>query len=133
MPDIYQVLREKEAAIERVRREIEALRLVCRLMDSEDDTTTNASESGIEGEEKVDVISPVGERDESLARIRERLVKARESKVSGTNILLQFREVAVGTSRTLLKRVLDMRLLEREPQRKTIQNIAERLDRSNAA
>lgn len=42
MKDIYQVLREKELAIARVRQEVEALRF-CVPMLADDDATVNAS------------------------------------------------------------------------------------------
>jgi hypothetical protein len=133
---VYEVLREKEIAIERVRREIEALRSVCHLLCDEGDSTSDAFESGVERKEKSDVLRPANERGDAVARIRARLVDTRPKSVkkgSGSSVLLQFRQVALGASRTFLRRVLDSPLLEHEPQRKAFRDLFERLARSNAA
>lgn len=135
MQDVYEVLREKEIAIERVRREIEALRLALPLLNDEGDSTTNTLESGI-SEEKAEVFSPAGESEDALARIRGRFVETGQKGIkegTGRRVLLQFKDIALSVSRTFLKRVLGSPLLEREPQRKTIHHLSEQLERSNAA
>lgn len=135
MRDVYEVLREKETAIERVRREIEALRVVLHMLNDEGDSTPNTLKSSIR-EEKADVVSPVGESEDALARIRLRFVDAGQKgikKKTGRSILLQLKEIAVSRIAPFLKRVLDSPLFEREPQRKTIRHLSERLERSNAA
>ena len=43
MRDLYQVLREKESEILRIRQEIEALRAIIPLLDDSDDTMHGAS------------------------------------------------------------------------------------------
>jgi hypothetical protein len=43
MRDLYQVLREKELEITRIRKEIEALRAIIPLLDDNDDTMHGAS------------------------------------------------------------------------------------------
>jgi len=134
MQDVYEVLREKEIAIERVRREIEAMRSVLHLLNDESDSTPNTLESG--SEEKADVVSSAGESEDALARIRMRFVDAGRKGIKegpGRSVLLQFKDIVLGVLRTFLKRVLDSPLFEREPQRKTIHHVSERLERSNAA
>lgn len=136
MRDVYEVLREKEIAIERVRREIEALRSVCYLLCDEGDSTSHGFESGVERKEESDVLILAKERQDALAQIRARLVDTRPKSIkkgSGSSVLLQFRQVALGASRTFLRRVLDSPLLEREPQRKAFRDLFERLGRSTAA
>ena len=136
MRDVYEVLREKEIAIERVRGELEALRSVCHLLCDERDSTSGAFESGVERKEKSDVLRLANEREYALARIRARLVDTRPKSIkkgSGSSVLIQFRQVAVGASRTFLRRVLDSRLLEHEPQRKAFRDLFERFGRSSAA
>ena len=136
MRDVYEVLREKGIAIERVRREIEALRSVCHLLGDEGDSTSDALESSVERKEQSDMLRPANEREDALARIRARLVDTRTRSIkkrSGSSVLLQFRQVALDASRTFLRRVLDSRLLEHEPQRKAFRDFFERLERSSAA
>ena len=136
MRDVYEVLREKEIAIDRARREIEALRSVCHLLCDEGDSTSRAFESGVEPKEESDVLRLAKEKEEALARIRARLVDTRPKSIkkgNGSRVLLQFRQVALGASRTFLKRVLDSPLLEHEPQRKAFLDLFERLGRSSAA
>ena len=62
MQDVYAVLKQKEIAIERVHREIEALRLVSHIMESEKnfgmDSIRITLESSIAAEEKTQVVSP---------------------------------------------------------------------------
>lgn len=140
--DIYEVLKEKEIALARVRREVEALRLVCTLLCDEGDSTPITLKSAIKLREKREVVRRVDgradERAAALAQIRARFVDAQPQTVqtkieSERGVLLQFREIALGASRTLLKRVRNSRLLEPEFQRKTVQDLFERLRLSNAA
>ena len=121
MQDVYAVLREKETAIERVRREIEALRLVCRIMESERDSRVESIritlEPSIEPEETTHVVSPTVEKKAALEQIRERFVAAPPQEVkkeNGRSVLLQFRQAARNASHTFLKRVRDGRLWDRD-------------------
>jgi hypothetical protein len=122
--DIYELLKEKETALERIRREVEALRLACRLLDDEGGTPY-AFEPGME-EENTDgsLLSGPGIVDEGRKGFEER---------SGRSVFLQFTRFALDASRTFWKRVLESRLLEREPQRNAIRDLFERFGRSNAA
>lgn len=111
MQDIYEVLRAKEAELQRVRQEVEALRLACPLLLDEPDSMPLTN---------VDVWSS-DEGADSLALIRAQLV-AQQSGFTNTSeksVLLKFRQVARDASRSLLKRVRDSRLLETEFHRKT--------------
>ena len=139
MQDVYTVLREKETAIERVRREIEALRLVCHMMQSENDSRVDSIritlESSIEPEEeeKTNGVSLTDEKKAALEQIRERFEEAPRKegeKENGTSVLLQFREAARNASHTFLKRVRDRRLGEPETERKGIRNFFERFGRA---
>jgi hypothetical protein len=142
---VYEVLREKEIAIERLRQEIEALRVVCQILHGEDDSAPSASESGGEGpivelanvrpEGKADVLRRADEMEVSLARIRERLGSAQRNSVrSGyASALLQFREAALNASRAFLHRVRTFRSWEGESQRKSMRDLFDRTGRSNAA
>ncbi len=125
MRNIYELLKEKETAVERVHREVEALRLACRLLHDEGELTPYAFEPGIE-EENSDgsLLSGPGIVDSGGKGIEE---------PSGRSVILQFTRVVRGASRTFLKRVLESRLSEREPQRNAIRDLFERLGRSNAA
>ena len=69
MPDLCQLLREKEIAIERVRREIEALRLVSNLLYDEGDFTPNTLDSGLAREKASGVLRLVDERGESFIAV----------------------------------------------------------------
>ena len=136
MRDVHHVLREKEVVLKQVRREIEALRLVCNLLYDEGDFTPNILESGLEREEESDVFRLVEEREDALARIRERPVDTPPRNIkkgSGRSVLLQFRQVALDASRMFLRRVLDSSLLGHDPQRKSIRDLYERLGRFGAA
>jgi len=146
VPHVYEVLKEKESAIEQLRQEIKALRLVCQILHDEGDSDPRTFESGIkppdiepEGIERIqkaDVVRPADEREASLARIRARLDDARGKNAhtgGGRSALLRFRQAALGASRAFLKRILDSRSPEREPQQKTIRNFFERFGRPNAA
>ena len=139
MQDVYAVLREKETAIERVRREIEALRLVCHMMESEKDSRVESIritlESSIEPEGKAPVVPP-GEDEEKKAALEEILARFEEEppnelkKENGGSVLLQFRQVARNASQTFLKRVRDRHLWEREAQRNGIRDFFERFGRA---
>ena len=139
MQDVYAVLREKEAGIERVRREIEALRLVCHMMESENDSRVDSIritlESSIEPEEeeKPHEASLTEEKKAALEQIRERFGEAPRkdvTKENGRSVLLQFREAARNASQTLLKRVRDRRLGEPAAERKGIRDFFERFGRA---
>ena len=135
MQAVDAVLRDKEIAIERIRQEIEALRLVCHLLDDEDQATPNTDESDLALDEKVEENALTDKRKESLAQIRERFLYPTESEIkpgSGRNVLLQFRQAALGASRTFVKRVRDGRS-ELEMRWKTFVELFERPERSNAA
>jgi hypothetical protein len=136
MQDVYAVLKEKETAIERVRREIEALRLVCHMMENEKDSPVDSIritlESSIEPEEKTPVVSPDEERKAALEQIRARLLEEPRKgmkKPNGRSVLLQFRQAARNASQTFLKRVRDRRLWEREAQRDGMPDLLERTGR----
>ena len=133
MSHVYEVLKEKEIAVERVRREIEALRLVCQLLEQADSTPV-ACESDSEPEKTAEPAPTVDQRAAALEQIRVRLAEERPV-VTGehTGRLLQFTRTAIRASRTIVNRVPDSPLLERESQRKTIRDLFERLARSNAA
>ena len=137
MRDVHKVLREKKTAIKRVRREIEALRLVCQMMESEKDSPVDSIritlESSVEREEKTDVVSPADERKAALEEIRARLEEAEQKepkKENGRSVLLQCRQAAVNASQTFLKRVRDSRLWERDPQRNSIREFLDRFGRA---
>ena len=137
MRHVYEVLKEKEIAIEQLRREIDALRFVCQMLHSDDDSTPDTSESGgersnVELEEKTGLLRRADEKEVSLARFRVRLDSAQRKSARNGNasVLLQFREAALSASSALLNRV---RSWEGEPQRKTIRYLFERLGRSSAA
>lgn len=136
MQAVDAVLREKEIAIERIRQEVEALRLVCHLLDDEDQSTPNPDESDLALDEKVvEENALTDKREESLAEIRERFLYPTGSEIksaSGRNVLLQFRQAALGASRTFVKRVRDSRS-ELEIRWKTFIELFERPERSNAA
>ena len=136
MRDVRAVLREKKAAIKRIRREIEALRLVCHMMESEKDSRVDSIritlESSIEPEEKTDVASPDEEKKAALEQIRQRFEGAgpKDKKENGGSVLLQCRKAAVNASQTFLKRVRDSRLWERDTQRNSIREFLDRLGRA---
>jgi hypothetical protein len=90
--DIYEVLREKEDAIERIRREVRALRSVTSLLDDKIDARLNVSAPPAAGVEvrtemlsqKVAALSTAApllpdETDDVLGKIRARLVEAAEN------------------------------------------------------
>jgi len=120
MQDIYAVLREKETAMKRVRREIQALRLVCKMLESKKDSGMDSIritlDSSVEGEEKIDGVSPIDEKKVALEQIRAKFVEARQKEIKKENaigFLLRFRQAALNASHTFLKRVGDGRLWER--------------------
>jgi hypothetical protein len=121
LQDIYEVLREKETAIEQVRREIEILRLACPLLADEADSAAMILSTGMESAE--DSNTAVPHSDESAApSIPIRIVAAPASSVANQaekSVLLKFKEVALSASRSLLKRVRDTHLMDPEFQRKT--------------
>lgn len=121
MQDIYEVLREKEAAIEQVRREIEILRLACPLLADEADSAAMILSTGMElGEENNAAVRPSDES--AAASIPIRIVAAPSSGVWNQpekSVLLKLKEVALSTSRSLLKRVRETHLMDPEFQRKT--------------
>jgi hypothetical protein len=148
MRDVYQVLKEKERAIERVRREIEALRLVSHLLADEEDLESNVSASGTGTDGRAGIVSQerkavyrkpsafAGRQLNGLAKTQARAGEAEEKGTrpqSPRNILLQFRRRAVDGSRTLFRRVLNSSLLEYELRRKGLRDLLERLARSPAA
>ncbi|HXJ86734.1 MAG TPA: hypothetical protein VMS18_07960 [Candidatus Binatia bacterium] len=138
VPHVYEVLREKEIAIERLREEIEALRLVCQMVHNEADSTADTFESEIQVTRgnHASAIRPTDDKAATLARIRARLVDPSGESIrnnGGGSALLQFREAALSASRAFLKRVLDSRSAGRAPQRSGIRELFVRFGRSNAA
>ena len=132
MQDIYDVLREKEVALARVRQEVEMLRLACPLLLDEGDSSTLVA--GMQPRERNVVARRSDEVADPLEPIRIQLAAVPAREAIGENeksALLKFREAALGASRKLLKRVRDSRLLESEFQQKTVRDLFERL--SNAA
>ena len=137
MRDVRAVLREKKTAIKRVRREIEALRLVCQMMENEKDSPVDSLritlESSVEPEEKTLVVPPADERKAALEEIRTRFEEAGRTEIkkeNGSSVLLQCRQAAVNASHTFLKRVRDSRLWERDPQRNSIRDFLDRFGRA---
>lgn len=136
MQDVYAVLKKKQTAIKRVRREIEALRLVCHMMESENsraDSIRITMESSMEREEKTHVVSPGEERKAALEQIRARFVEGGRKEIkkeNGRSVLLQCRQAAVNASHTFLRRVRDSRLWERDPQRNSIREFLDRFGRA---
>lgn len=139
MPHFDEVLKEKEVAIEKLRVEIDALRLVCPLLHDDGDFNptfdSGDKTAAIEFGEKAAVVPPADEREACLARIRARLGDHADKSAapSGRNVLLQFRQAALGASRALLKRVPSSRFLNRELQRRTIRSLFEWSGPSSAA
>jgi hypothetical protein len=107
LQDIYEILKEKEAELLRVRHQVEVLRLACPLLLEE-----------WEGEGNVDVTAS-DESAASLAMIRAQLVAPQlvVKKASEKSVLLKFRQVALDASRSLLKRVREGHLLDPEFQK----------------
>jgi len=137
MQDVYAVLKQKEIAIERVHREIEALRLVCRMMESEQRSRVGSIritlQSSTEREEESHLVPATEGRKAALEQIRARLVEGGSKEINkenGRSVLLQFRQAAVNASHTLLKRVRDSRLWERDPQRNSIRDLLDRFGRA---
>lgn len=133
--NVYELLKEKKIAIERLRREIAALRLVVPLLHDEGDFTPGNFESGV-GPEKTNVFPVSDESGGWLDPIRARLLDEEDKgnkEENGRSVPPQFMQTALGASLAFFKRVLDSRLLEREPQRKTVRDLFERLGRTNAA
>lgn len=139
MPHVHEVLSEKEISIDRLRREIDALRLVCDMLHEEGDADPTAFELAIEqseGEGTTESIPLADEKEASLARIRVRFIDGQENNVTTNtepSVPLDSSHSTPGDSRSFLKRVLDIRFLEREPQRKAIRDLFQRFGRSNAA
>ena len=93
MRNVYEVLREKENAIERVRREVEALRSAASLLANQKHARSNIStrpadyqqvstETFSEPKEAVDTVEPLvaDEMEDVLAKIRARLIEAAENE-----------------------------------------------------
>lgn len=115
MRNVYEVLREKEDAIERVRREVEALRSVTPLLvtpllvDKLDARLNVSAPSAARWEARTETVSELGEAlrtvaplladetEDLLAKVRARLVEAAEndSKLSrAKTISRQLRQIA---------------------------------------
>ena len=92
MRDIYEVLREKENSIKRVRREVEALRSVTRLLADETGARSNSPELPVarrelrtgtvtqQGGPSTATPLPANEMDDVLAAIRTRAIEAAEAE-----------------------------------------------------
>lgn len=145
MPQVDEVLKEKQLAIERLTQEIEALRLVCPLLQDDVDFRSNNAEphddssvirlgSGITFEKNPDILGPADERAACVARISSRLGDNSQRNVptGGRNVLLQVGQAALGASRALWKRVLYNRSVEKEPPQGAIRNLFERFGRHAA-
>ena len=136
--DVYEVMREKEIAIAQIRREVEALRLVCQMLEKEGDSIPSTLETSPElkdeHRENSDVVAPDSERQAVLASIRARLADAEptDPPKESRSVVVQFRDAALGASRALLKRVPNSRLFERKPQQSAIRNLFERFGRNAA-
>ena len=137
MRDIRAVLRVKKTAITRVRREIEALRLVCQMMESEKDSGVDSiritMESSVEREEKTNEASPAEETKAALEEIRTQFEEGGQKEIkkeSGRSVLLQCKQATVNASQTFLRRVRDSRLWERDPQRNSIREFLDRFGRA---
>jgi hypothetical protein len=104
--DIYEVLREKEDAIERVRREVKALRLVIPLLA---DAKTSMPQPAVSTEARTEPVSQLGEALSTVApllvdetedldpEVRTRLIEAAEndSKLGrAQKISRQLRDIA---------------------------------------
>lgn len=137
MRHVYEVLKEKEIAIERLRREIDALRFACQMLQGEDDSAPDDSHgehSSTELEDKTGLLARIDERETALARIRARLGSTQPKSAHGkAAALIQFKEAAVGASRVIWTRFLDFRARKAQPERKTIRYLFERSGRSSAA
>jgi len=141
--DVYEVLREKEIATAQMRQEVEALRVVCQMLHSEDESIPDTWESSTERpkvnrdehqEERTSVVGAVSEREAILASIRARLVEAKpnDPPKESTSVVVQFRHAALGASRALLKLVPYSRFFEKKPQQNSIRNLFERFGRNAA-
>lgn len=129
LQDIYEVLREKERAIERVRQEVEALRLACPLLLDENESlritlSADVEPQQVEPQQEGSVIVPASDESAaSFAEIHEQLADApatASTEEAETNALLKFGQAALGASRTFLKRVRNAQWMDPEFQRKTV-------------
>ena len=109
MQDICEVLKEKEAELQRVRHEVEVLRLACPLLLDEREHESHV------------VVRTSDEGDAHLEVIRTQLLAQQPgaTKENEKNGLFKFRQVALDASRSLLKRIREGHLLDPEFQRKT--------------
>jgi hypothetical protein len=104
--DVYEVLREKEDAIERVRREVKALRLVIPLLA---DAKTSIQQPAVSTEARTEPVSQLGEALRTVApllvdetedldpEVRARLIEAAENDckpVRAQKISRQLRHIA---------------------------------------
>lgn len=131
MRNVYELLKEQEVAIQRLRVEIAALRLVIPLLHEEGDSIESGS-----AHETPYVIPVVPKRRDLSAALHPRIVEAGPNdnkEESARSVLLHFRQIALDVSRALLKRVRDSGLSNREPQGKTVRDLFERLGPTNAA
>ena len=131
MRNVYELLKEQEVTIEQLRREIAALRLVIPLLQEEGDSIESSR-----AEEKPYLIPVARKGRASSAGNHPRIGEAapdNNKEESAKSVLLHFRQIASGVSRALLKRVRESGLSNREPQRKTVRDVFERLGPTNAA
>jgi len=141
VPHLYEVLKEKEIGIARLRQEIDALRLVCPLLHDDGDFTPSSVKVGdnasqMPSQDNIRITLTADEKEACLARIRARLGDADQKSVvpaGARNALLQFRQAAMGASRALLKRVPPSRFPDIAPHRRSFRSLFERLGRSSAA
>jgi hypothetical protein len=129
LQNIFEVLREKEMELERVRQEVETLRLACPLLLDESDSRTFVV--SMQQEEGNITVRPADEVATSSEPIRIQLVAAPKpdainEKDVEKSVLLKVRHAALGVSHKVLKRVRDSRLLASEFQRKTVRDLFER-------
>jgi hypothetical protein len=140
VPHLDEVVKEKEVAIEKLRLEIDALRLVCPLLHEDGDFNPTTFQSddkgaGVKFGQKTDIVPPADERKACLARIRAQLGHRADKSAapSARSVLLQFRQAALGASRALLKRIPSSRFLNKELPRRTLRSLFEGPGRASAA
>ncbi len=138
MLDVYEIVKEKEVAIAQLRQEVEALRMVCQMLQDEGESVADITDSGIEPEEtepdKTTEISPVDDREAILASIRIRLIDARSknSADESKSAVGQFRKAALDASRALFKRIPHSHFCEKIGQGNTIRSLFGRFGRHAA-
>ena len=134
MLDLYEIVKEKETAIAQLRQEVEALRLVCQMLQDEDDSFPTTFDSSAADREGTSAPAPVNDREATLASIRIRLMDARSNNPAkeSRSAVVQFRQAALEASRALFKRIPRSRFSEKAGQGNAIRNLFERFGRHAA-